>query len=379
MEIDQKTRDSLFAVIRAGMGLPVPALKLSEEECASLLWIARRQSIMSIVYRGLKQMGVSQSVLKDYDQFRLRTEYQSVQHDDALKRICAVLDEEKIPYVLLKGAVIRHLYPDPVLRSSCDIDVLVHEEDIDKAVTVLEAKTDFKKEKKLYHDISMVSSRVHLELHFNIKEDMDNIDPLLSKVWDYTCSAGEETQYSMTPEFQIFHVVAHMDYHFLHGGLGIRPFLDLWLLRNKTQYDETGLEQLFAECKLLQFYRECSHLSEVWMDGAEPTETSQMFEDFCLSGGVLGNEQFSFAGKQKDKRGLRYIGSRVFPPKNQIKEFYRAEDGKDHVLAYYYVKRWRRWLSKERRSEFKRQVNGVMNCDKKYQDAADELFRRLGV
>ena len=379
METGQKTRDNLFAVIRAGMGLDVPALKLSEEECASLLRIARRQSIMSIVYRGLKQMGVSQSVLKDYDQFRLRTEYQSVQHDDALKRICAVLDEEKIPYVLLKGAVLRHLYPDPVLRSSCDIDVLVHEEDIDKAVAVLEEKTDFKKAKKLYHDISMVSSRVHLELHFNIKEDMDNIDPLLSKVWDYTCSAGEETQYSMTPEFQIFHVVAHMDYHFLHGGLGIRPFLDLWLLRNKTRYDETVLELLLADCRLLQFYRECSFLSVVWLEGAEPTETSRMFEDFCLSGGVFGNEQFSFAGKQKDKRGLRYIGSRVFPPKNQVKEFYRADDGKDHALAYYYVKRWRSWLSKERRSEFKRQVNGVMKSDKRYQDAADELFRRLGL
>ncbi len=379
MEIDQKTRDNLFAVIRAGMGLDVPALKLSEEECTSLLRIARRQSILSIAYRGLRQKGVSQSVLKDYDQFRLRTEYQSVQHDDALKRICAVLDEKKIPYVLLKGAVLRHLYPDPVLRSSCDIDVLVHEEDIDKAVTVLEAKTDFKKEKKLYHDISMVSSRVHLELHFNIKEDMDNIDPLLSKVWDYACSAGEETQYSMTPEFQIFHVVAHMDYHFLHGGLGIRPFLDLWLLKNKTQYDETVLELLLSDCRLLQFYRECCYLSEVWLEGSEPTETSQMVEDFCLSGGVFGNEQFRFAGKQKDKRGLRYIGSRMFPPKHQVKEFYRSEDGKDHVLAYYYVKRWRSWLSKERRSEFKRQVNGVMKCDKKYQDAADELFKRLGL
>ena len=81
MEIDQKTRDNLFAVIRAGMGLNVPALKLPEE-CAFLLKIARRQSIISIVYRGMKQMGVSQSVLKDYDQFRLRTEYQAVQHDD---------------------------------------------------------------------------------------------------------------------------------------------------------------------------------------------------------------------------------------------------------------------------------------------------------
>ena len=76
---------------------------------------------------------------------------------------------------------------------------------------------------------------------------------------------------------------------------------------------------------------------------------------------------------------MRYIGSRVFPPKNQVKEFYRAEDGKDRILAYYYVKRWRRWLSKERRGDFKRQVNGAMKSDKKHQDAAAALFKRLGL
>ena len=36
----------------------------------------------------------------------------------------------------------------------------------------------------------------------------------------------------MTPEYLIFHNVAHMSYHFSHGGLGVRPYIDLYLLRS---------------------------------------------------------------------------------------------------------------------------------------------------
>ena len=42
------------------------------------------------------------------------------------KRICDLFEANAIPYIPLKGAVIRELYPEPWMRSSCDIDILVH-------------------------------------------------------------------------------------------------------------------------------------------------------------------------------------------------------------------------------------------------------------
>ena len=46
-----------------------------------------------------------------------------------LEKICGVLEKEKIRYIPLKGAVIKEIYPQPWMRTSCDIDILVHEND----------------------------------------------------------------------------------------------------------------------------------------------------------------------------------------------------------------------------------------------------------
>jgi hypothetical protein len=44
------------------------------------------------------------------------------------ERICLVLEKAKIPHIPLKGSVLRKLYKEPWLRTSCDIDILVQEE-----------------------------------------------------------------------------------------------------------------------------------------------------------------------------------------------------------------------------------------------------------
>ena len=225
----------------------------------------------------------------------------------------------------------------------------------------------------------MISTRVHLELHFSIKENDERIDKVLVKAWDFTLNSGEGSMYVFSPEYQIFHIVAHMCHHFLHGGLGIRPFLDLWLLRNQTQYSENHVQDLLTQCGILQFYKECCLLTEAWMGNAAHTTTSRAFEDFCLSGGVFGSEQFRVAGAQRNNRGWRYVCDRVFPPKYQVKEFYKDPSGKEHLLPYYYVKRWRSWLSKERRGDLNRQIKATVTSDKNYQDSADELFKKLGL
>ena len=48
------------------------------------------------------------------------------------KRVCNVLEEAGIDYLPLKGAVIRPLYPEPWMRVSCDIDILVHQDAFQK-------------------------------------------------------------------------------------------------------------------------------------------------------------------------------------------------------------------------------------------------------
>ena len=372
----EKIITELFQVIRAAFDIESFDISLSAEEYEKLIAFGKKQSILPVIYAGMKRMDTPEDILKTADYSRNQDLRRYVLYHDALGNICRALDAAGIDYIPLKGSVLCNLYPAPEMRTSSDIDVLVHEGDLDRAVVVLETATDFKMDHRAYHDISMLNSSVHLELHFSLKENAENIDKILSRAWEYA-EPTESSRYEFTPEFQIFYVVAHMSYHFLHGGLGIRPFLDLWLLRTKTAYDENKVQELCEQCGIRTFYEESCNLIGVWLEDHEHTETTEMIEKFCLSGGVFGNRKFKNAARQKELRGLKYILSRVFPPASQVKEYYTSATGEKHSLAYYYVKRWLSWF--QRRKELKRQIGEIMSTDKEYIDQTDELFRRLGM
>ena len=371
--------DMLFTIIRAAFGIRVDGQSISPDDLCAVEQIASRQSILYIVITGLKNMGRVDLLTDSMKVYEPKAHYDFIQRKESLKEISSAFCKSGIEYIPLKGSFLRDLYPDPSMRTSSDIDVLVKEKDIERASSIVEEQTSFSKNGDNYHNVSFLNRRVHLELHFSIKENDENTDQLLSKAWDFTRKTEQDYHFTFTPEYEIFYTLAHMKHHFLNGGLGIRPFLDLWLLRNKTQYSETQVEEYMSKCGISKFYKECCHLSEVWMGCEEHTDTSRKFEAFCLAGGVFGNEQFRVAARQRNKRGWKYLLSRAFPPQYQVREYYRDNSGKEHSTAYYYLKRWRRWLSKERRNELKDRVNKSLKSDKNYQDSADDLFERLGL
>ena len=370
-------RDKVFSVIRSGMEAEDKTVPISAEECKELLFFGEKQSLLAVIYNGLKRMNAPGEVLQCFDKRRLQDFYNTVQRDEALRTVSEALDKAGIPYIPLKGAVLRKYYPRSDMRTSSDIDILVREEALNKAVESIETQTLFRKQDRAYHDVSMLSPWFHLELHFSIKENAENIDRLLSRAWEFAAPSGAGSMYSFTPEYQIFHVAAHMCYHFLHGGLGIRSFLDLWLLRNRTAFCEETVRSMCSDCGILKFYDASCLLSEVWMGDAEHTETTALLENFCLTGGVFGSAEFKNAARQREHRGIRYILSRVFPPPYQVKEFYRDKTGKEHMLPYYYMMRLISWGTKDRRKQLRGQMKAILSSDQRYLNSTDELLKRL--
>lgn len=48
------------------------------------------------------------------------------------EQVCDALEKAEIPFIPLKGVVIREYYPEPWMRTSCDIDILVREKNLKK-------------------------------------------------------------------------------------------------------------------------------------------------------------------------------------------------------------------------------------------------------
>lgn len=269
--------------------------------------------------------------------------YENINYES--ERLKETLEEAEIPYIPLKGAVIRKYYPEPWMRTSCDIDILVREEDLKRAKKAISEKLGYAFEGRHYHDISMFSqSGVHLELHFHLKETIAGIDTVLMRAWEFSVpKGGKKYEHEFSNEFLAFQLTAHNSYHFQRGGCGIRPFIDFQVMENSGEfaYDEEKLNELLCAGGIYKFYFETKALAAVWFGGAAHTELTKKIETYVLDGGVYGSTKNSLAMQQTKKKGkFGYAMSRIFLPYDTLKNYYPALQKHKWLLPFYEVKRW---------------------------------------
>ena len=319
---------------------------LSAQELADLYRLSKRHDLAHLVGASLSKAGLFENaheILEKFEkqQYLALSRYENLQYE--INRICRVFDEVKIPYILLKGAVVRDMYPEPWMRTSCDVDVLVREEDFDKAVAALTDRIGYKVDgNKNFHDIDLLSeSGVHLELHFSIKEDIPELDRVLSRVWDYAHKTYEASQrYDLSSEFLLYHLIAHAAYHFVGGGCGVRPMIDIYLLKNKLDYDESVLIQLCEESEIGKFYTSVTKLCACWFEGEEHIVLTDEMQKFILQGGTYGTKEAHIAARQEARGGKRgYVMSRIFAPYSVLKQRYPQMRGRA-MTPIYQVRRW---------------------------------------
>ena len=319
---------------------------LTKQELIEVYKLSKKHDVAHIVGISLAKAGLLENAPEIAERFE-KEQYLAVFRYENFKyetdRLCKIFDEQKIPYILLKGAVIRDFYPEPWMRTSCDLDVLVKEEDLDTAITALTEKLGYTVDKnKNFHDVDLFSeSGIHLELHFNIKENIPAFDKVLSRVWDYAKKTDEDLEgLIVTNEFLLYHLTAHAAYHFVGGGCGVRPLTDIYLLKNKLEYDESILKQLCEESEIGKFYSSVCKLCECWFEGAEHIVLTDEMQKFILQGGAYGTKEAHIAARQEARGGKGgYAMSRIFAPYDVLKQRYPKLRGRVQ-MPIYQVRRW---------------------------------------
>lgn len=352
----------LFALLRSVLSdkeLDLSAFNgIDEERLEKLYKISKKHDLAHIVGAALDKavLLTDSPTSKKFSKQQLLSVYRCENLDYELTRICDTLEMSGISYIPLKGAVIRRIYPEPWMRTSCDIDVLVHEEDIDPAVKALVDGLNYRTDgEKGYHDVSLFSdSGVHLELHFNIKENIKLLDDLLVRVWDYAKPTSEEgLQYELSREFFVFYILAHASYHFVRGGCGIRPFIDLWILNKHWDYDRQKVLDLCEKSGLLDFLEAAEELIGVWFEGNEHSVLTERIEKYLLFGGAFGVKTSQVAVNQGQYGGkLGYVRHRIFVSYDHLKAKYPSMKNKFWVPIY----QVRRWFDGVREKKIKKSV-----------------------
>ena len=299
-----------------------------------------------------------------------------------LEELRRVFNEAKIPFIPLKGSVIRKFYPEPWMRTSCDIDILVKETDADKASKVLADHLQYKINEKGQHDISLFSpSNIHVELHFKLMDIGFKQVSALRDIW----SGGEislfsDSEYQMSKELFLLYHIYHMAKHFIHGGCGIKPFIDLWVIKNKIGYNEAKAEKLLQESDLFLFYNHAMELMNVWFEGKLHNSVTQEMENYILQGGVYGTLEQQLAMSQNKKGGkFRHLLSKIFLSYEQMKVYYPSVKKCPILFPFYQVRRWFRILFCGGRKTAMNEIKINQNLSDEKKQAAKRLIDELGL
>ena len=373
--------ETMFCLIRneiTGEALP----ENIEYDVDRLIALSKRHDLAHLVSDALIRNAVIDNTYSDYKNVKkekLNAIYRETQRTYTYEKIVNAFSADKIEFVPLKGILIRHLYPEPWMRSSCDIDILIHENDIERATNSL-VKEGFTTDNKInYHDIHFYLDNVHLELHHNICENNEQLDRLLSKVWD-NIKPVNGVEFREAKEFFVFHHIAHMAYHFLFGGCGIRPFIDLWLMRLKCFYNDNEVITLLNKCELKQFYDSVCDLTAVWFGDKEHTELTKKMSDIIL-GGVYGNEDnrntVGFAMNNGSR--IKYLFKIAFLPYEGMCFLYPSLRKYKIFLPFCYIHRIFSKLFGKDRKKVQGRIKDIKSSSKSYINEASDLIKELGL
>lgn len=373
--MDRKIVDIMFALLNQEMGFKTFSedfvVDIKDEYLKPLYLLAKKHDLAHIIGNALEKLGVVDEITEGKKRFVLernlavfRTETLMAE----LEVLCAELSKNKIDHIPLKGSVIRKLYPEPWMRTSCDIDVLVKKQELNRAISLLTDNLGYNCKSIGQHDAQIFSpTGVHIELHFSLQEaeTEKTAGKYLDSVWERVSPTDYFTKV-MPDEFLYTYIISHMIKHVKFGGCGIRAIMDIHLLSKSIDLEKT--REPLKRCGFLPFAEAVENLASAWFGDGQKSELSTRLEEYILTGGVYGSFDNKISARQsRQKTKLGYFLRRLFIPFGELKQQYQILHKCAILYPFCLVARWFSAIfNKETKARILKEVkksNEVANSD----------------
>ena len=335
--------------------------ELTIEKYKELFILSRKHDLSHIIASALSHAAYlgDDEASRAFRQELMKAVYRDAQREYAINLTNDLLEQAKIPHINLKGSVIRHMYPQSWMRTSCDIDILIHNSDIELVEKVLCSNDYVRLADSSTHDYNFMSpNKIHIEIHHTLTQDgkVSLTDELLTSVWDSHVVLADKClyRYDMTPELFVIYHLAHMGRHLLHGGCGVRPFIDLWLVEKQISAEKSKLDELLIQCRLKALYDASMDLCRVWLEGQKHSKGTEKFEQYILRGGTYGTS--TNAARIIAATGIGKVRSflnLMFLPRESLEVLYPNLKKHPYLYSFYQIKRWFRWFDRHKRDKVK--------------------------
>ena len=267
--------EKLFALVRAAMNGDAFEAPLTDDDWRWLYKTAVRQSMLGVCY--MERADMPKDVAINWvTKAEMIKGLNALQYQEAA-RLTKLFAEAGRRSAILKGQANARLYPDPFLRQPGDIDIWVEGGKESVKALLADMHLISPEDAESYHHVHLAPNEqgVIVEVHF--RPSSGNFNPFTNRrlqQWleqEIPHTTAVEQGFNVpSVRFALMMQLAHVQRHFLAGGIGLRHICDYYmLLKNSTEEDRGEVASHLSSfglrhgaAALMWVLREVLHLEE---------------------------------------------------------------------------------------------------------------------
>lgn len=340
-------RKEFFELVRAGLFLGNDARILfhgAPVDWNAVYRLAEEQSVVGLVAAGIDTLPSSerppqQAVLQFVGQ-TLQLEQRNKAMNALIAGLIERLRREDIYALLVKGQGIAQCYERPLWRACGDVDLLLSEDNYEKAKKVLlSLATDVEQEYTHFKHQGMTIDGWVVELHGTLHSRLSaRVDKVVDEVQGDVFYGGKVRSWQNggaqvflpAPDEDVIFVFTHILHHFFFEGIGLRQICDwcrlLWTYRDKL--DVRLLELRLQKAGLMSEWKVFAAFAVNWL--GMPAESMPLYDmdkkwkrkaericRFVLEVGNFGHKQ------RRDYSGMSYLKRKFVSFWGRLKDMLR--------------------------------------------------------
>lgn len=232
---------AFFELVRAGLWEKEARLsQFGNIDYATILRMAEEQSVVGLVTAGMERIAdvkVPQAWVLQFVGETLQIEQQNKAMNEFVAQLIERLRKEDIYTILVKGQGIAQCYERPLWRASGDVDLLLSNDNYEKAKAVLIPQAiDVESEYKSFKHLGVTMKggfmvELHGTLHTRLSKRVDKwVDNAQRSVFYggevRSWLNGSTSVFLPSPDNDFLFVFTHILHHFYIEGIGLRQICD---------------------------------------------------------------------------------------------------------------------------------------------------------
>ena len=226
--------------------------KIVSETSDAILRLAEEQTVSGLIIDAIIRNDIRLEQQTVFEAFGILEQIKETSREvnKELLLFAELMETKELDYVVFKGQTIAALYPDPLIRMPGDIDFLVY--DYPAAQSIFQSKwgislPDSFIEKEVAFEHNGVTYELHTQLiTFRWRSHQRYWESMMKRPHQSIVLVDGKEVKTLSPNFYAVYVFAHLFFHFIREGIGLRHMCDWAIILDRFK-DDIDTSQLAAD------------------------------------------------------------------------------------------------------------------------------------